>query len=478
MIIRSITQIILMCAATSVVGQVGIGTEDPMRQLELYGSGDKYARLHGLSIDAMPMLELVRGTAGDDLTDWRLANEGGLFKVYSGDFKTYSAQDLRLQVTPDGYVGVGLYTPYAPLNTTFGEFTSSSDNGQMLLGATDDYNLVLSPYVIQARNNGAASGLFLQSEGGNSYFNNNGGDIRLGFDGSRIGIGTSSPSHRASIHGETWQMKISNDGSAGGINAWFIGASGDAWSVDDNQLLFSASLTSSSSVLRIRDVADNDGNVAPLEIHSGSQALLIDGDEIDSKNGALYVNHNSQENTYINPTGGKVCIGTDVPGATVKVISPSDTYALSIAKGGSRWDLRPWADPPGIVNGFLYWYENGDIMASISGTSGQWNSSSDERKKHNIQPVSDVLDLIMDVNVFSYSFKTDPLSRRYLGVMAQELEQILPEAVVKAEDRMGVAYGELAAWALQAIKEQQGLIDQLEAQISALENQYAHSDQK
>ena len=63
-------------------------------------------------------------------------------------------------------------------------------------------------------------------------------------------------------------------------------------------------------------------------------------------------------------------------------------------------------------------------------------------------------------------------SRRHYGLIAQEVEPVVPEVVSTAEDgHKSVAYDNLVAVLVEAIKEQQQKIDHLKARLADLENQ-------
>jgi hypothetical protein len=56
-----------------------------------------------------------------------------------------------------------------------------------------------------------------------------------------------------------------------------------------------------------------------------------------------------------------------------------------------------------------------------------------------------------------------------LGVIAQEIREVLPEVVKEQEDGMlSVAYGNITAVLIEAIKEQQKQIEELKAQLDGL----------
>ena len=56
-----------------------------------------------------------------------------------------------------------------------------------------------------------------------------------------------------------------------------------------------------------------------------------------------------------------------------------------------------------------------------------------------------------------------------IGVIAQEIQKILPEVVQEQEDGMlGVSYGNIVGVLIEAIKEQQSVIETLEAKMDIL----------
>ncbi len=57
---------------------------------------------------------------------------------------------------------------------------------------------------------------------------------------------------------------------------------------------------------------DNTGTSAALKVQSGSQIMLIDGNEIDANSG-LFLQNNTSANTIISNGGGNVGIGTNAP---------------------------------------------------------------------------------------------------------------------------------------------------------------------
>ena len=59
---------------------------------------------------------------------------------------------------------------------------------------------------------------------------------------------------------------------------------------------------------------------------------------------------------------------------------------------------------------------------------------------------------------------------RQAGVVAQEVEKILPEVVTGTEGNKSVAYGNMVALTIEAIKEQQNIINNQQQQINDLKD--------
>ena len=91
-----------------------------------------------------------------------------------------------------------------------------------------------------------------------------------------------------------------------------------------------------------------------------------------------------------------------------------------------------------------------------------WNTFSDERYKTNITTIDHALEKIKALSGYYYHWNTGMDQNRQAGLMAQEVEKVLPEIVsTDSEGYKSVDYGKMNALLLQAIKEQQALIEML-----------------
>jgi hypothetical protein len=100
-------------------------------------------------------------------------------------------------------------------------------------------------------------------------------------------------------------------------------------------------------------------------------------------------------------------------------------------------------------------------------------SSSDIRYKDNVKPIENALDKIDKIK--GYTFEWNELSHKQtgkkdIGVIAQEVEEILPEIIdTRSDGYKAVDYPKLTALLIQSVKEQQIIINDLKSRIEKLE---------
>jgi hypothetical protein len=98
----------------------------------------------------------------------------------------------------------------------------------------------------------------------------------------------------------------------------------------------------------------------------------------------------------------------------------------------------------------------GNLVATIH------HSSSDERLKTDIQSIPDALIKISQINGVTYLRTDTPETVRHTGVIAQEVEAVLPEVVAIGLDGYKVvAYGNMIGLLVEAIKELKAEVDAL-----------------
>ena len=446
----------LIC--TSAVGQqrVGINTTTPDRTLEIRGVGTQHLRIHSTSFFGNEAgIELIRGDAGSNARDWKVTNDAGLFKIATSTNNFAGAGQEWLRILDNGNIGINTTAPQARLHVR-----AAANEKALLLGQTNSANLSLGDIGIEARNNGNSAALYIQAAGGNtSILPNGNGQVSLGQGGGHVGIGTPFSLGRLNVNAGDFQVYLRNDN--GVVNDWYIGTSDASWLIGDNQLVFSPTGSSADSRFRLMDVTDNTGDVAPVIIQSaGNQALLLDGNEIESKYGALYINHNSDHNTYVNPSGGSVGIGTANPLSLLHI--NTNAFGLGLQNADKLWTISP------LTDGDLYFGNGALFVSAVDFATGNWIAMSDRRLKENIEPLSRVMQKLMSLPTYTYNYIHSTSTHRDIGVIAQDLEPLFPEVVSKTDGQYGVAYDLLAVLAIKGVQEQQVQLEALNNHLDAL----------
>lgn len=144
---------------------------------------------------------------------------------------------------------------------------------------------------------------------------------------------------------------------------------------------------------------------------------------------------------------------------------------LENATASTGWSLYPSSS--GVM--FIGKTTN---LGTFDGTSGAYTATSDARLKRNIQPLESVLPALIGLEMKRYEFiNNNPDNRQFIGVLAQDLQEIYPELVsvntandgnAAVENQLGVDYGGMSVLAIKAIQEQQEIIEAQQAVIEDL----------
>jgi hypothetical protein len=179
--------------------------------------------------------------------------------------------------------------------------------------------------------------------------------------------------------------------------------------------------------------------------------------------------------SYINQmwTAGTIQAGSSGTGniylGNNGISGSGDHFRFHTASGVTYFDMNS-----GTINwrqgsSTRYYFYPSTANMTINGTLTQY---SDIRYKENIVEIPDAIDKIKSIRGVYYNrtdFNTEPTK---IGVIAQEVEVLMPELILQAEDTdmKSVSYNELTAVLVQAIKEQQVIIDDLKVRVKELEN--------
>lgn len=104
---------------------------------------------------------------------------------------------------------------------------------------------------------------------------------------------------------------------------------------------------------------------------------------------------------------------------------------------------------------------------------GEITAFSDAKLKENVEVIDNALDKVKQIRGVTYD-RIDMDGKRQAGVIAQEVEKVLPEVVSEqVNDTKAVAYGNMVGLLIEAIKEQSAQIDRQAIQIAELQTEVA-----
>ncbi len=96
--------------------------------------------------------------------------------------------------------------------------------------------------------------------------------------------------------------------------------------------------------------------------------------------------------------------------------------------------------------------------------AGQYVDLSDFRAKSNIQPLHAGLDELLQLEPVSFTMVADPGQTTELGLVAQDVREVLPDLVFEGEDgTLSMTYQGLIPVLINAIQEQQAEINALKS---------------
>lgn len=298
----------------------------------------------------------------------------------------------------------------------------------------------------------------------NNYLSNDGDNEGIRIDNiGKVGIGTSSPSNTLHIeNGNTFGSDPSNTTSP---SLYILNTNNTS--------------TSANATALIRTAGSSGGNPYLSFDIMGVRGYSMGIDNADSDKFKFYTNwnlNNSVAPAYTVTTDNRMGIGTDAPYSRLHVKSSDMTQLYIESTSSDNYGMiqlnantnQNWGSN---YHEFMFFQNQGTNIGSIVGSNGgnmvSYNTSSDYRLKTDFKDFNG-LDLINKVKTYDYSWKRDG-SRMY-GVIAHELQEVLPYAVSGKKDAMGadgkiipqsVDYSKLTPILVKAIQEQEKKINQL-----------------
>ena len=453
-------------------------------------------------------------TAAGAVMDSELTSEASVKALNQGvattDSPTFAAINVNGLVTSDDFqIDLGTATASAQITTPsalsgFQAFSikNTSTEGYLSFGTT------LGQARIQATGaSGSADPLNIDvgsttaigiAATGESTFTSEGG-ITLHTQTNGVGATISFSDHQGGSYAQKGTLTyVHSDGASyGSGNAFVFGSTEPATSVVGNKAVFDnylvkpASGTGAGSLVidssrnitanymkADRIYANDDGTTGYFFNDSGTRVAYAGGDfYIQSSVGTYY---NYATNQYLGNTSGDTILlrgnrmhhnGWDFQadghirmydnkhirfgtGGDVELFFSGTHFYMDLNSGGNNFYIRD-----GSTTRFTF-----DDAGHFTAT-GNITAYSDIRLKDDIQPIEGALEKVGTLSGNTYQrndlLDKDP-ERRYAGVIAQEVEVVLPEAVSEAEDgTKTVDYNAVIALLVESIKELKAEVEEL-----------------
>jgi len=439
----------LVLAAGVTTGQMLFYTNDTQR-MTLDASGN--VGIGTASPDCRLMLQTPSGTAcqlnlaQSAVTNYRISIPA------STDALTfvYGASTERMRLDSSGNLGLGV-TPSA-WNTAYSAKAIELPGGSLWTFGTSAVEMAQNAYYNTVSTytyvNTAAASDYYQTAGSHVWrtaASGTAGNVisftqAMTLDASgNLGIGTTSPNTPLQVNGtiKSYTSGVSNSnlilrnsttGDAAGFGLQQDGVNTYLYNNSNGLMAFA---TNGTERMRL----DSSGNLL-VGTTSASLSTNTFLKAAGASNPALYLFKNSTANT-----DEAFCIANGTSGGTVSF--------QVLANGNAQ------------------------------NTNNSYGAISDVKLKENIVDVSPKLADLMQVKVRHYNFKSNP-DHKQIGVVAQELAQVFPAMIEETVDSdlkgnslgtttKSVKYSVFVPMLIKAMQEQQALITQLTARITALE---------
>ena len=195
----------------------------------------------------------------------------------------------------------------------------------------------------------------------------------------------------------------------------------------------------------------------------------LDADLLDGLNSSDFVrpDDDAQLNTLHLDSASGVSLAQGSNNSNLKMQGGGGNSAgISGYGSDGAWDFQLYGT--GGTQGFLTSDWGG--WAAYADTSGNWTATgnvtaySDEKLKDNIEPIENPIGKLKAIQGVTYNRNDIEGNPRQTGVVAQQVERVLPEVVMTNDEGIKtVAYGNMVGLLIEAIKKQQDEIERLRA---------------
>lgn len=499
LVVQTITSSVDFVTGSTRFGSIGSNTHVFTGSMSVSGSGtfsgltisnasDVYPSIQTAASDADALLGF--SSTGDGNSGWGIGRRNtGEFWIanYTGNFNS-GTRTVPFQITSTGAA----------------TFSSSVTADYLTANSGALINTTSAPFILYNSGGGGNAKRFALNMTNGDYMkiyslNDNGttrtDNIITATIGGNVGIGTSSPNHKLSIVDasyNTYSLRLESQsgntsgrwggiGFAGEVNNTKAGIFfvSDGTSYSRGALAFALNtatnqdnVTLGDEKMRIRSngnvtIGAVSGNSAVLDIKPGastSDGVILSATYTGSGSYGPFIFQTSDTERMRITSGGQVLINTSTAaGQAYNLVLRGGTgdYLIKMSSNNNTYTSDVYQDSG---NGYLY-FRNGSCDTYLPRTAGNWVGNSDATIKENLVKIPNALDKLSKINGYYYNL-IDDKENKLVGVIAQEVNEVLPEVVhssySKTYDReiLGVEYSTMIPLLINAIQELKAEFDE------------------
>jgi hypothetical protein len=230
---------------------------------------------------------------------------------------------------------------------------------------------------------------------------------------------------------------------------------------------------SSTGVFQLQSMSDDNASETNVWEVKRSTGRSIEYQRFFTGAASEAMRLDSSGNLLVGTTSGisgfRLNVGSSTTTNNSAILRNDGTQTLSFSLAAAGLTTKAIS---ATTDGRVYIFSNADTATGQYMTSGgtSWNATSDERLKENLTPITDAVNKVSTLRAVVGNYISDENKTPTPFLIAQDVQSVLPEAVdASNENELGLSYTGMIPLLVAAIKEQQALITQLTARITALE---------